>query len=277
MRPRSPIGRIAPPLLVTAGLAATAIAVGVPAFATSERHGPPAAAAATAVSSVAAFEQPWPGLPTPEARGLAVGRLVSADLQGTGVPEPQIEVADIGAALGQFDSRTWTLRLSRSALDALRPVPSSPEARALVATAHHEVRHAEQWFRMAQLRAAEGRSADAIVAEMAIPRAVAAAAAGRPLADDAAAEARQWWTSVYGAGVEHRNQVLTAVLSAKAAYDEAARTYRTSPSSTTGAALLHADEALAPAYAAYRALPEEADAFAAQAEYEDRAVQAAGR
>lgn len=270
MRPRSPIARIAPALLVAAALAGAGVAVaGPPASARSPHPRPPAASAAPKplVPGPA-----WPTLVGPEARAAALGRQVTAELRAAGVPAPAIEEADIGAALGQFDSRTWVLRLSQPALAAVPPAPSSPEARALAATAHHEGRHAEQWFRMAQLRAADGRSAAEISAEMALPPVVAGAAAAHPLdlAGEGAAAARGWWASIYGPGAEQRNQVLAAMLAAKSAYDGAARSYRLEPSPVTGAALVQARQALDPVYAAYRALPEEADAFAAQAPHEDR-------
>lgn len=189
------------------------------------------------------------------------------ELHVAGVPAPVVEITDTGAFLGRFDARRWLLQLSVAALSSVG-TRTSAELAELAGTARHEARHAVQWFRMAQLRAAEGRSAAAIAAEMSLPIKIAAAAAIRPLAPgEVADQAEQWWNSIYGTGNGSRNRVLAELLSAKTAHDEAARVYRASPSVAAAAAIVDASKALEPVYAAYRALPEEADAFRVQGEF----------
>lgn len=261
-------------LVLAAGVGGAAVVEGAPAWATPGTRSETSARAGAGVRPALPAPRPtttWSDLEGPAERAAALGRQVTAPLVAAGMPAPTVEAADIGPALGQFDAKAWTLRLSLPALSALPARPTSAEARVLAAAAHHEARHAEQWFRMARLRAADGRTPADIAVEMSIPAAVAEAAGRehRPgTAKLADAEARQWWESVYGAGARHRNQVLADLLAAKSAYDEAARSYRGQPSPTTGAALLEAKGRLAPAYAAYQALPEEADALAVQAHHD---------
>jgi len=77
-------------------------------------------------------------------------------------------------------------------------------------TVYHEARHAEQWYRMAQMRAGQGRTAAQIATEMGIPARIAAVAAGAPLARGSmdALIADGWYQSVYGSGSAHRERVL---------------------------------------------------------------------
>lgn len=212
----------------------------------------------------------WASLPTPEARGAALAALTLDELRAAGVPEPAIEILDLGGALGQFDSRTWTLRLSLPALAATGTTGASTRSRTIAGVARHEARHAEQWFSMAQLRAAEGRSVAQITTELAVPPAVAAAASTRPLdpSTELAAEARGWLESIYGSGAGRRNEVIATMLAAKSSYDTAVRMYKDAPSPTTGSALTESMKRLELVYQPYRALPEEADAFEIQAAHE---------
>ena len=259
-------------LVLAAGVGGAAVVEGAPAWATpGARSERPAGAALWPAPPAQRATSAWFTLAGPARRAAALGRQVTAPLVAAGMPAPSVEAADLGPALGQFDARAWTLRLSLPALTALPVWPAAAETRALAAAAHHEARHAEQWFRMARLRAAEGRSPAEIAAEMSLPPAVTEAAhrVHRPATTGAAdAQAREWWNSVYGAGAGHRNQVLADLLAAKAAYDEAARSYRSRPSPATAAALMEAKGRLAPAYAAYQGLPEEADALAVQARHD---------
>jgi hypothetical protein len=232
----------------------------VPAEAAARRDGRPA----------------WAALAGAETRMAALGRDLAASIARRGVPVPAIEAVDIGSATGLFDARAWTLRISRAALMAVPVAPSSLEARALAAAAHHEARHAEQWFAMARLRAGDGRSATQIGVEMGLPAKVAAAAVkAGPVPARQRAEAQAWWDSVYGPGAGRRNQVLSRLLEARAAYDTAARTYRTAPSPAAGTAMLDAHRHLDGAFADYRDLPEEADALAHQASHERSLARAA--
>ena len=253
--------RTGPALVLLVGVAgATAVTV-LPARLSSAE--PPAAE----VSRPALGEPTlsWAAFDSVEARAAALGRIVAAHLGGAGVPMPAVRVADIGGATGQFDPHTWTLELSSAVLARVSDRTSS-ELAVVAGVARHEARHAEQWFRMARLRAADGLSAPALSVEMGLPPEIASAAIGRPLllAGPTAVEARLWWDSIYGPNGDHREVVIDRLHAAKTAYDEAARAYRQSPSAAAGEVLQAARQALGPAYRAYRDLPEEADAFAVQ-------------
>jgi hypothetical protein len=75
---------------------------------------------------------------------------------------------------------------------------------------HHEGRHAEQWYRVARMRAGLGETADQLTSDMDIPSRVAALAAAHPILEcnPETNEAEQWNESVYGSGSEHRGDVL---------------------------------------------------------------------
>jgi hypothetical protein len=166
------------------------------------------------------------------------------------------------AASGAFDFRVWRMSVGLKALRTAQP--TRDQAAKLVDTVYHEARHAEQWFRMAQMRAGRGLSAAAIAAEMTIPPRVAALAVAAPLERGSmqAVIAEGWFDSVYGAGQEHRNSALTraeadeaAVLAAQARYDKA-------KTPANEAALKAAEAKRDKSRAVYEDLPEENDAFA---------------
>ena len=264
--------------LVAAGSVAAAVALLGVVVPTHARSADPAPVPATTTTTSTVIDHlRWVDLAGPDERGRALGQLIADELRIAGVPAPVVEVADTGALLGQFDARGWLLQLSRAALTDLASRTSAELAR-LTGAARHEARHAEQWFRMAQLRAAQGRSADEIATEMSLPAAVAAAAASSPLAAGRlAAQSATWWDSVYGGGNEHRNRVLAEVAAAKSGYDQAARAYRERPSEAAAAAMAEAARVLEPVYASYRALPEEADAFEVQDRFVATLLGAGGR
>lgn len=255
--------RAVPALFVAAGLAGGAVVLVLP--------GPGSAQPSTAVGRPGVTldrRVEWATLGSVEARGAALGRIASEPLVAAGVPVPEVRVADIGGATGQFDARTWVLQLSSTVLAAVEG-RTTVELALVAGVARHEARHAEQWFEMARLRAGDGLDAAALEAEMGIPLAVAAAAVGQPLVPGsiAASRARAWWDSIYGAGHDHREATIAGLHASKNAYDEAVRRYHQSPSPATGADVHAAQQAFTPAYAAYRELPEEDDAFRAQTSF----------
>ncbi len=145
---------------------------------------------------------------------------------------------------GEFDFETWTLSLRKERFED--DTITDDEMTDVVNTVYHEARHSEQWFRMAQKRAGDGRTARQISREMSIPLNVAEEAKKSSLKaltdeerdgmteeesamhDQRLKEGNDWYQSVYGAGSPHREAVLGDIDNR---YDE------------------------------YRALPEEADAF----------------
>lgn len=138
-----------------------------------------------------------------------------------------IRLANLGGSSGQFDFTTWTLDIDTTILN--KDAVSDDEANDLVDTIYHEARHSEQWFRMACLRAGEGRTESQIATELFIPANIAKEAANHPLKplskfsqffltkeqnklhDKKIREAKEWYKSVYGDDAQHRNDVLNDI------------------------------------------------------------------
>ena len=165
---------------------------------------------------------------TPEARANALGNLANDELKKIGSYPVTITLVDLGPTTdGQFGFAQWALKLNPKYFQAA--TISSDDFSKLVDTVYHELRHSEQWFRMARMLAGQGKTAAEIAKEMGIPNEAAQAAIDQPLKDvslwdkivgwfsetkksqnekQAAeyAEAAAWYDSVYGAGSAHREQ-----------------------------------------------------------------------
>lgn len=176
----------------------------------------------------------WSTLTTPAAKAQALIDAINPQLRAAGVPALGVTLAGgLGTASGHFDFATWSMTLDQT-LFAQATIPQA-QLDQMANYVIHESRHAEQWFNMAQLRAGQGRTAAQIARQLGIPQRIATAAAAAPIAANSskAIVATNWYESVYGAGAAHRNTTVTNVVA-----------------SATPAN-----------YAAYRALPEESDAF----------------
>ena len=165
----------------------------------------------------------WDALATPEARAGVLERAGNDELAAIGVPGFKLELGWVQLE-AEFQFRTWTMVLRRSAL--AEPL-SAGALTGLVQTFAHETRHPEQWFRVARLLAGQGMKADAIAREMRIEPEYARAAHRRPLdpASPEAAEAAQWYESVYGAGAAERKRVLDLLPAAATGVDLAKDQY----------------------------------------------------
>ena len=108
-----------------------------------------------------------------------------------------------GNDLGSFSRVTWTINFNPSAFSNRSGVSkvgdlNQAEVAEVVDTAYHESRHSEQYFRIAQMLAGQGKKADEIKTGMSIPKSVADAAATAPLKGDTKAnkqlieEAKGW-------------------------------------------------------------------------------------
>ncbi len=108
-----------------------------------------------------------------------------------------------GSDLGSFSRVTWTINFNPSAFSNRSGVSkvgdlNQAEVAEIVDTAYHESRHSEQYFRIAQMLAGQGKKADEIKTGMSIPKSVADAAAAAPLKGDTKAnkklieEAKGW-------------------------------------------------------------------------------------
>ena len=235
------------------------------------------------VSAAKKVEKDW-GTLDKTSRAEKLGEAANQELATAGVPKVGVVIKDLGNTNGQLDFTPWNLDLNGKRFEASTV---TADAMAPVATTvYHESRHAEQWFRMARLEAGKGKNGAQIATALSIKRTVADEAAGKPLSGDSqeAKEAGAWHKSVYGSDASARNQTLRnlkthgqALRDAGTKSQEGAAKYK---QLQTEKGADHADTKAALAawktaytayesakttfdatYAAYRALPEEADAW----------------
>jgi hypothetical protein len=204
----------------------------------------------------------WATLSTAEARRDRLVELVNVRLTAAGVPAVTPAFDPNANNAGSFDFPTWRMLIGRGRLGA--DSITEADAKDTADTVYHEARHTEQWFRMAQLRAAQGLGAAAITTELGIPARIATAARAAPLERGSmeAVIAQGWWDSVYGSGAAHREATLTEIDRAATAQRQARARFDANPTAANQAARDRANERFDRAFAAYRNLPEENDAWA---------------
>jgi hypothetical protein len=187
----------------------------------------------------------------------------------TVTPDPQDTLDD-----GAFHFPGWTMIIGKKAMAVEQPDLAA--AKDLVDTFYHEARHAEQWFRMAQLRCLQRRRANpkatdaeiaqAVATELGIPRNIADEAvkpAPFALGSMDALIAQGWFDSVYGTGSARRTQILDELDAALKAREAAKKTQKDHPSPAHQRAVDRAQERVDRAIAGHATLPEEVDAFVA--------------
>jgi hypothetical protein len=204
----------------------------------------------------------WARLATAEQRRDRLVALVNERLAAAGVPAVTPAFDANPNNDGSFDFPTWRMLIGRGPLGG--DTISLDDAKEIADTVYHEARHTEQWYRMAQLRAAQGLSAAAVATELGIPARIATQAKADPLVRGSmlAVIAQGWWDSVYGTGSQHREAVLTEVDRADTALKQARQRAQAHPTPANQAALDRAQARFDRAFAAYRNLPEENDAWA---------------
>jgi hypothetical protein len=176
--------------------------------------------------------------------------------------------------LGEFSFPDWTMIVGKQAMAIEQPTLA--QAKDLVDTIYHEARHAEQWFRIAQLRCLQRRArnrqasddqiARAVSTELGIPKNIAAEAVKAPpfaLGSMDALIAQGWFDSVYGSGATRRDQILTELDKAEKALEAAKKRQKEHPSPANQLAVERAQERVNRAIAGHATLPEEDDAFVA--------------
>ena len=203
----------------------------------------------------------------------ALIRLVNTHLDHAKVPQvtpnPQ-DTLDSGA----FNFPDWTMIVGKLAMAIEQP--DLAQAKDLVDTIYHEARHAEQWFRIAQLRclqrrrqnakATDDQIAKAVATELGIPRNIADEAvkpAAFTLGSMDALIAQGWFDSVYGGGSARRERILTELDKAEKALDTAQKKEKQHPSPANQLAVERAQERVNRAIDGHATLPEEDDAFVA--------------
>jgi hypothetical protein len=214
-------------------------------------------------------------------RGQRLGAAANAEL--TAVPQTVIQVKALPTNAGEFGFTGWTLDLNENLFQRATIVP--PLLAGVADTVYHEARHCEQWYRMAQLEAGKGKDGTAIAQALSIPKRIGDLAAASPLQGTSTEglQAQTWYDSIYGANATARNATLNDMAAkslelraAHATYTADNQAYSALPAATTPEAKQAAYAKAMASYAiwqrlngeydvlyrAYRALPEEADAWA---------------
>ncbi len=152
----------------------------------------------------------WPTLSVDE-RADAILEKVNESLTAAGVPVVGKVVQALDPnTFGEFAFTLWSIRVNQALL--ANATLTADQAADLADTMYHEARHAEQWYRMAQLMAGQGRTSAEIATTMQIPNRIALIAFADPIAPDSmeALIADGWFQSVYGTGSVIRAHALGA-------------------------------------------------------------------
>jgi len=209
---------------------------------------------------------------TPRKRAEKLVELVNVHLKKAEVPPVIPALDEKSNNAGSFSFSIWQMQIGLEALEIAQPTVE--QARDLVDTIYHEARHAEQFFRIAQLRAMQLRKQNPkatdeaikalIVKETKIQPDAVAAAVRKPLPEGSmqALIAQGWYDSVFGKGDPHRRATLKELTASAAALEKALKAVVVNETPATLAALVKADERHTKADAAYKNLPEENDAWA---------------
>ncbi len=110
---------------------------------------------------------------------------------------------------GAFNRVSWVIKMNTSAFSTRGITKvgdlNKDEVANIVDTIYHEARHAEQAFRIAQMKAKEGKTAQQIVTAMSIPALVAQAAANNPL--QGSDETKGWEAFMVGKYETYKGEV----------------------------------------------------------------------
>jgi predicted transglutaminase-like cysteine proteinase len=160
----------------------------------------------------------------------------NAVLKAMGSYEVKPNYITTGNASGTFSRVTWAMDINTAKFSNRARVSkvsdlTLDEAAEIADTIYHEIRHSEQYFRIARVRAAESKKTGAdiakeIASDMSIPPAVAQAAAAVPMkaAKDNAylrGEAKDWESITIGLHAEYKGIINTWIDEAWAARDAA--------------------------------------------------------
>jgi hypothetical protein len=196
------------------------------------------------------LQQDWPKL-TPQQRQAELTAMANRGLSSVGVfglevvNATQLSPSTRVGYQGGFDQENWRI-------DVNAPINSNQlsvdAARDILSTLYHEIRHTEQYFRIAQSLASyppsggSPRTAEQIAVEMRIPISAAQRAVQavqeNPLTSTQRQRANVWYQSIYGTGSPNRERIFRELDTAQRGTEKYRR--------------LKAE---------YLALPEEKDAF----------------
>ncbi len=204
----------------------------------------------------------WTQLKDAKGRALALVKKVNHELVGAGVPAVNEFVTKLsGGADGEFDPEHWIMLIDKDNFS--QPTIDDKRAAEMADTVYHEARHAEQFFQMARLEAARGKSAKDIADEMSIPDRIAQAAKNKPLrlGTPEAVEASGWFDEAYGSGAPKTAQVYARLERLDGEVKRAEKANKDHPSPENQAKLDKLNQQYDEAYAAYQNLTAENDAF----------------
>ena len=155
----------------------------------------------------------------------------NAKLRALGSFEVKSDFSGTGAASGSFGRGSWSIEINTALFSKRTGITkvgqlTLAEAAEIADTIWHEMRHSEQYFRIARMRAAtSSKTAKADIAKeikdgMSIPADVALAAANAPLAASAAntnllAEAKQWESITLGFHSKYKENITAWILEAR--------------------------------------------------------------
>lgn len=217
---------------------------------------------------MAKIAKEWPHL-TPDQRRGKLQDLVNAQASSNNFPPPQLTTPnDLDYKNGQLRYQAWEIEISPQLVNQ-NPLDKKAAA-ALGRTIYHETRHAEQWFLMARRQASQGKSGTEIQQDL---KGIDLYVAGLATTKDRLSGCSQvcadaMYQSVYGTGAAARESTLTnlgptrvAYENAKAAHEAAIKSGNQAQINQAAIALQSAQSTYWATYTAYRALPEESDAW----------------
>jgi hypothetical protein len=188
---------------------------------------------------------------TPKQRVSRLFTAAGSELSAIPTPLPILALTRTGAFDARFDHDTWRMRIST------RLVRRRGGLDRLAVAVYHEARHAEQLFAVARLLVGRGAP---IPARVNIATWVIQAAAASPILPGTpeAARAEAWYDSIFGTGSSRREALFRRIRAADAA-NAAVRSANLPEADPRRQAIRRRLRALG---RLYRALPEEADAYA---------------
>ncbi len=217
------------------------------------------------------LQMDWPKL-SPEQREQQMAAIANKQLAKSGVPPVGVSAASSlsSSTNGQMNFAKWNLDMNPALINSSQL--SNKQTEDLGNTLYHESRHGEQWYMIARNEAGNGKNATDIEASTGMPDDVSKAAVNHPLSkkDQVYPCSQQMYESVYGKGASHRNTTLRSLPKLDDDYTKAVtqnNKVQADAASTLDerqAAYNNAQSALRKyqdGYNAYRALPEEADAW----------------
>jgi hypothetical protein len=175
-------------------------------------------------------------------------------LKAMGSYEVKPSYVTTGTASGTFSRVTWAMEINTARFSSRTGVTkvshlTLDEAAEIADTVYHEIRHSEQYFRIARIRAAESKKTGGDIAkeiekDMSIPTAVAQAAAASPMKaekDNAyrIAEAKDWESITIGLHAEYKGIINTWTDEAWEARDAAIAVDATNLAVTKGKIAAH--------------------------------------